>query len=255
MLAAHGNFSRLTIDTRIDIGAMELLKQIDRLQQRLDEVKSLQRSRPKRDATKNDTEFEIINVKYLNVSTDMFKSRILNDFQHKPVSLQTFFIADVLLKSPEIHFGKEIRAGTLTVHQIRMPNTASTASTTSLRSVASTNVIQATSIPKVRRLIVKTINGIDWDEFYQSTYKMGSNVTIKGDLVLSKAGNIQDAELQLVNSIPIETFFTLHTPQTITANVSISRFFATNVASRLVNDIAFGNDVAKTTDNTTIHGK
>lgn len=74
VIAYHGNFSRLNIDTKIAITAMELLKLIDGLKQRLDEVKSLLSRRPKRDATNNTTEFETINVKYLNVSSDMFKS-------------------------------------------------------------------------------------------------------------------------------------------------------------------------------------
>lgn len=137
-----------------------------------------------------------------------------------------------------------------------MPNT-SAEQTPVLQSHKSISVVnmQAKSIPKVRNLIVKTINGINWDEFYHSTYQMGSNVAIKGNLVLSKPCHIQDAELKHINNIPVDTFFTLKTPQTITANVNISRFFAMNVNSRLVNDIAFGKDVAKSSDNTTIQGK
>lgn len=75
VIAYRGNFSRLNIDTKIKITAVELLNQIDKLKQRLDEVKSLIGRRPKRDATNNRTEFEIINVKYLNISSDMFKSK------------------------------------------------------------------------------------------------------------------------------------------------------------------------------------
>lgn len=75
VIAYHGNFSRLNINTKIKITAIELLKQVDRLKQRLDEVKSMLGRRPKRDATNNATEFEIINVKYLNVSSDLFKSK------------------------------------------------------------------------------------------------------------------------------------------------------------------------------------
>lgn len=83
VIAYHGNFSRLNIDTKIEITAIELLKQIDRLKQRLDEVNSLFGSRPKRDAVNNKTEFEIINVKYLNVSSDMFKSKFSKEFNIK----------------------------------------------------------------------------------------------------------------------------------------------------------------------------
>lgn len=165
------------------------------------------------------------------------------------------FISDVLLKSKEIHFDKEIRTSNLTVHRIRMSST--TEQPPVLRSDEPTNVVnlQAKSIPKVRRLIVKTINGINWDEFYHSTYQMGSNVAIKGNIVLSKPSYIQEAELKHINNIPVGTFFTLATPQTITANMNISRFFAMNVNARLVNDMKFGTDVAKSTDNTTIRGK
>lgn len=166
------------------------------------------------------------------------------------------FITDVLLKTKEIHFTKELRTGNLTVQQIRMPSTSAD-QTPVLRSDEPKNVVrlQATSIPKVHRLIVRTINGINWDEFYHSTYQMGSNVAIKGNMVFSRPSHIQEAELKHINNIPVDTFFTLKTPQTIAANINISRFFAINVNSRLVNDIEFGNDVAKSTDNTTIEGK
>lgn len=172
--------------------------------------------------------------------------------------INIFFLLDILNRSDRtIQFDHKISAKSLVTNQI-----LSNAETThppiwqTPPILRSNNAVQTIkTIKRATELRVKTINGIDWNEFYKSVYLKDAGVPIRGDLVVEKSCHVHEAFVQEVNELPTSTWFTLNTPQDVAAEMYIPRFFFTsNIQTRLVNDIQFGFDIALSTGNNTIEG-
>ncbi|XP_037045485.1 uncharacterized protein LOC119080959 isoform X2 [Bradysia coprophila] len=107
-------------------------------------------------------------------------------------------------------------------------------------------------ISRIQNLEVKSINGIDWNEFYGSLYLKDSPQPIEGNLIISKPSRIKHLEVATVNGYPVDTLFTLNTDQEISSNLVVSTFHCPALDANLINGIDFGNNVARLNENNVI---
>lgn len=128
-------------------------------------------------------------------------------------------------------------------------------------------------ISRIRNLEVKTINGIDWNDFYSSLYLKDSPQPIEGiittstfqfenyykfvvgNFILSKSSRIKQLGVNSVNEYPVNTLFTLNTDQEILSNISLQTFHSPHIDTNLINGIEFGNTVARLNENNIIESK
>lgn len=265
--AQRGTFKKIALEPTKNstITIVQLKLKIIELRKRLDQLIEMEQkhtSKHKRDT--GTSVYETINVKNLTIANDMFKS-IFCFFQSKTlfINLQ-FFFKDVLLRSARtISFDHKISAKSLVAHQIVTSDTdhmepsiwqAPILRDTSSLSTLSTKKIK--NIDHASELWVKTINGIEWNEFVKSIYRKDQRIPIRGNIVLTKPCHVHGGLMvRQVNDESTSTWFTLNTAQTVTTELYIPRFFFTgNIETRLVNDIDFGFEIAQSTDNNTIEG-
>ncbi|XP_063929204.1 uncharacterized protein LOC135141748 [Zophobas morio] len=102
---------------------------------------------------------------------------------------------------------------------------------------------------KIDNLWVQNIDGVNFDEFRNSVFRIGHGDTIDGNLIFTQ---LQAKEMFFKTLSNQSSFFTTSTNQTVTSSITISKIFAENVKTTTINGIDFRNSVATFNDNTII---
>lgn len=122
----------------------------------------------------------------------------------------------------------KVRAKHLTVKKITQFNTTS--------SGTDAPILQQNQLQR-RKIFVKSINGVNWNEFVKTVYRRGKNTVINGYLVLKNTSAIKSLVAEDINDLPTSEFLTFSTDQTIASSVFIPRMLATDVQTNIFNDM------------------
>ncbi|CAG9816474.1 unnamed protein product [Phaedon cochleariae] len=88
----------------------------------------------------------------------------------------------------------------------------------------------------INNLQVKTINDINWNEFKDSVFRIGTDSTLTGPLHFSKI-KTEHLNVEKLNEEAVEDFLTKSTDQTIHSDIIFNRIFAGNISAQSVNGI------------------
>lgn len=178
-----GVFSKIVTNvTSVTVTPVKLLKQIKDLKARIDAIKA---SRPKREVpspTKLHT--AVVNRLYLinNKTNHIFKSIILYICNFIKIPFKIWFLLwftlDLLLRSKQMNISAPIHVKLLETNSIRVIDPTDGSLSAPLEDPRS---LETTTLKHVNRLVVRTINGIDWNQFTQSIYLKNAPKTIKGN--------------------------------------------------------------------------
>lgn len=153
---------------------------------------------------------------------------------------------DILLKSDKIHLSGKLKTNTLTVDQVQLTENATSKEDILQNAYQSIEraAFQTKKIPKVRELVVNKINGIFWNDFYNSVYLKDANTKIEGNLLVLKSCHVKNLIATHINDIRIDSFMTMNTDQTIELNITMARFNTPDLKTNIINGIEFGQNVA-----------
>lgn len=95
------------------------------------------------------------------------------------------------------------------------------------------------------RIEVKTINGVEWDEFVRSLFRKGRSTQINGNLIFAKPATIQNLFTNELNDVDPTDFLTITTNQTIETNIVLSGIHAPELRCGAINGMPrFAENVA-----------
>nr|XP_023020988.1 uncharacterized protein LOC111509460 [Leptinotarsa decemlineata] len=88
----------------------------------------------------------------------------------------------------------------------------------------------------IENLEVETINGIDWNEFVNSVFRIGTDSVITGPLTFSKLKTMR-LSLKKLKDLNVADLLTTSTDQTIHSNVEFYRIFSRKISAETVNNV------------------
>lgn len=107
-------------------------------------------------------------------------------------------------------------------------------------------------VQQLDRLVVRTINGLEWDTFARSIFMMNDPQPIKGTLIVNRTMHIGELITTNINQMPVDTFMTIATDQVVDSVLVLSRIQSVAIQANQTNGFNFGNDVVLLHGNKTI---
>lgn len=95
----------------------------------------------------------------------------------------------------------------------------------------------------IENLIVKEINGVNWEEFSKSVFRRGKSTKISGKLEL-RSVEVERLTAKSINNVKVDEFFTTTTNQTIG---SIVHFQSVDIVKNLNSHNINGVDIPRDT--------
>lgn len=77
---------------------------------------------------------------------------------------------------------------------------------------------------------------------------------LTGNLIVSKPCLVEQAYVTSINNVPVSSFFTLHTSQTVESQVLFTHVHVMHLYTNFTNGIHFDTDIVLTTADSTIEG-
>lgn len=96
---------------------------------------------------------------------------------------------------------------------------------------------------RVNHLKVYSINGLPWQEFYESLFLKNRDSSIEGRLVLQSQVDVNHLNTPVLNGLIVANLFNLRDPQVVKSDLVISRFFVNDLKAEQINGINFEEDI------------
>lgn len=107
----------------------------------------------------------------------------------------------------------------------------------------------------VTNLVVKAFNGFDVERLLGSMFLMGEKNEITGPLTLRNVTNVDQLIATSLMDLPVESFMTTSTDQTVKSKLFIDKFFVSKLTTNTVNDEPLAQNVALINGINDIEGK
>lgn len=110
-------------------------------------------------------------------------------------------------------------------------------------------------IIRVKHLKVFSINGIPWNDFYNSLFLKNRDKLIQGRVVMQSQVNVNHVTVTVLNGLTVSNLFNLKHPQVIHSDLVISRFFVHDLKAKTINGLNFAEDIVFSGNDTFIESK
>lgn len=98
----------------------------------------------------------------------------------------------------------------------------------------------------------KEINGIDWEQFNKSVFRIGRNLIVNGNLKINKL-TVGNLKTKAIDGVKVNDFFTTTTDQIVNSTIHFRTVsIATNFNCNNINDLDIPKDALTFTPNTSI---
>lgn len=167
------NIGRLNVDVNLKGNIKQVIDGIDGITSKLNALRNKSVRQKRNIAPSVDT----VNVKRLNIPKELFESNFLFDYKFFRVNDSDFFRKEILVKRN----GTATYNGQLTTKKLRAKAIKfSGHQDPNVGTILPVEHKKIDGISRIRNLEVKSINGIDWNEFYGSLYLTESPQPIEG---------------------------------------------------------------------------
>lgn len=107
----------------------------------------------------------------------------------------------------------------------------------------------------VKNLIVKTINELDVKSVFDNAFLVNARNVIQGDLVIQNVTNVNELIASHLINMPTSDAMTTSTDQTVSTDLFVRRFFASNINTSTVNEENLSQNVALVQAENIVEGK
>lgn len=106
------------------------------------------------------------------------------------------------------------------------------------------------------KIEVRSINGVDWDEFVKSVFRKGRSTQINGNIIFTKRATIQNLFTIDLNGKDPDDFLTITTDQIIETNMFLQGMHVPELKCGAINNMPrFAENVALIGENNIINGE
>ncbi|KAJ6641891.1 hypothetical protein Bhyg_06836 [Pseudolycoriella hygida] len=227
--AKRMNIHRLNVDVNLAANYKQVLSGIDEVAKKVDELR-MKSNRPKR-SVKLPESVDKVKAKRLNIPKALFE-RIL------------------VKRNESASFKGKVTTKKLTAKSIKFGGSPEDPNVGTIFPAGEHKKVDG--ISRIINLEVQSINGVNWNDFYNSLYLLNSPRPIDGNLLILKFCRVKQLNVEAVNEFPVSTLFTLNTNQEVSTPFFLPMFHCPSVEANLINGIDFGNTVATLNGNNVI---